>query len=383
MNSNLKLVLTKFLNLFINAVLKRCQLLVQIAPEDDKTITSATINSSCRLLLKGSLSVKVANEASKAVGRVLYLKNPDAKNINDKAGLIFPIELVSTFFNGFVVEENACVYLASVLEYITAEMTDEIFLPNNNKEFSSLVKYLCFDLNSVKPPKPPTPAPPPAQAKPPIRNNVLKAIKNRIIELVSKFFKDELFYELAKPQEEFTLAKLNKFLKANKNNIDYMVDELIKEYETDNTIFEGIEGYNLMSEYIMDMFDVDKWKQNYLQSPSPLRAPSPNCVLTDAQCKKLKKDELIKVALKCKVVENKTRGNSMTKNQLCSLLKKNSPKPTSSSNRKPSLNCVLTDSQCKKLKKDELVQVALKCKVVENKTRGNSMTKNQLCALLK
>ena len=73
----------------------------------------------------------------------------------------------------------------------------------------------------------------------------------------------------------------------------------------------------------------------------------------------------------------------MTKIQLCSLLKKNSPKPTSSSNRKPSPNCVLTDAQCKKLKKDELVQVAVKCKVVENKTKGNSMTKIQLCSLLK
>ena len=119
------------------------------------------------------------------------------------------------------------------------------------------------------------------------------------------------------------------------------------------------------------------------QTPSPLRAPSPNCVLTDAQCKKLKKDELVQVALKCKVVENKTKGNSMTKIQLCDLLKKNSPKPTASSNRKPSPNCVLTDAQCKKLKKDELVQVALKCKVVENKTKGSSMTKIQLCSLLK
>ena len=382
MNSNLKVVLTNFLNLFINAVLKKCQLLLQIAPEDDKTISSATINSSCRLLLKGSLNGKVANEASKAVGKVLWYNHKNPNNnltINEKAGLIFPIEIVSTFFKGFdnVVEENACVYFASVLEYITAEMTDEIFSPNNNKDFSSLVKYLCFDINSVKPPKPPSPT------KPSNRNNVLKAIKNRIIELISKFFKDELFYEVAKPQEEFTLAKLNKFLKANKNNIDYMVDELIKEYDSDNTIFEKTEGYHLLSEYIMDMFDVDKWKENYLQSSSS-EPPSQNCILTDSQCKKLKKDELVQVAVKCKVVENKSKGNSMNKSQLCDLLKKNSP-PSSQKKPSPPLsqNCILTDSQCKKLKKDELVQVAVKCKVVENKSKGNSMTKTQLCSLLK
>lgn len=59
--------------------------------------------------------------------------------------------------------------------------------------------------------------------------------------------------------------------------------------------------------------------------PSPQRAPSvqpPSCNVTDSQCKKLKKDELVQLALKCKVVETKSKGTSMNKNQLCELLKK-------------------------------------------------------------
>jgi hypothetical protein len=151
--------------------------------------------------------------------------------------------------------------------------------------------------------------------------------------------------------------------------------------------------------------------------PQSPRTPSPksgrrslSCdIVTDSICKKLKKDELVQLALKCKVIKSLAVGNSMSKIQLCDLLKKRpspppsprppspkppsgrptSPKPPSGRPRSPKIgkrspSCDnVTDADCKKMKKEELVQLALRCKVVENKTKGNSMNKNKLCDLLK
>jgi|688.fasta_scaffold00094_24 hypothetical protein len=137
--------------------------------------------------------------------------------------------------------------------------------------------------------------------------------------------------------------------------------------------------------------------------PQSPRTPSPksgrrslSCdIVTDSICKKLKKDELVQLALKCKVIKSLAVGNSMSKIQLCDLLKKRpsspppsprppSPRPPSPKIGKRSPSCDnVTDADCKKMKKEELVQLALRCKVVENKTKGNSMNKNKLCDLLK
>ena len=62
---------------------------------------------------------------------------------------------------------------------------------------------------------------------------------------------------------------------------------------------------------------------------------SPSCTVTDSQCKKLKKVELVQLALKCKLVKNKSKGNSMKKNQLCDLLKSPNKSPKKSPNKSP------------------------------------------------
>ena len=88
---------------------------------------------------------------------------------------------------------------------------------------------------------------------------------------------------------------------------------------------------------------------------------SPSCTVTDSQCKKLKKPELVQLALKCKLVKNKSKGNSMNKNHLCGLLK-SSPK------RSPRVSPRVSPSPSP----SKLTVVQLKAKAKRMKCKGYS-----------
>jgi hypothetical protein len=77
-------------------------------------------------------------------------------------------------------------------------------------------------------------------------------VKNRVIELVSGMFEDEM-------DERFTQEKLLRFLRENQNNLFNMVEELMTEYDSsedsDSEDEMQVDLERILGEAIMDIFD--------------------------------------------------------------------------------------------------------------------------------
>ena len=109
--------------------------------------------------------------------------------------------------------------------------------------------------------------------------------------------------------------------------------------------------------------------------------------------KKLLKPDIIKIALDCGAIASKKEGESHTRKELCNLIEKAYSKQgaagpaaspvgsTGSGSPSPSA-CDITMSKCMKMKKDELVKFALKCKAIQSKKEGDAMNKDQICNLI-
>ena len=77
-------------------------------------------------------------------------------------------------------------------------------------------------------------------------------VKNRLIELVSGMFEDEMY-------ERFTQEKLLRFLSENQNNLFSMVDDIMTEYDlpteddSEDEIYADLD--RILGDAIMDIFD--------------------------------------------------------------------------------------------------------------------------------
>ena len=77
-------------------------------------------------------------------------------------------------------------------------------------------------------------------------------VKNRVIELVSGMFEDEM-------DERFTQEKLLRFLRENQNNLFNMVDDIMTEYDSseDSDSEDEMQADldRILGDAIMDIFD--------------------------------------------------------------------------------------------------------------------------------
>nr|5VEY_A Chain A, Histone H2B type 1-J,Histone H2A type 1-B/E [Homo sapiens] len=90
------------------------------------TITSREIQTAVRLLLPGELAKHAVSEGTKAVTK--YTSSASAKTRSSRAGLQFPVGRVHRLLRKGNYSERvgagAPVYLAAVLEYLTAEILE-------------------------------------------------------------------------------------------------------------------------------------------------------------------------------------------------------------------------------------------------------------------
>jgi hypothetical protein len=100
-------------------------------------------------------------------------------------------------------------------------------------------------------------------------------------------------------------------------------------------------------------------------APAPAHAvPSPSCSKIDmVKCKRMKKEELVKFALKCNIINSKKEGDAMTKEEICKLI--NRPKQPSSrfsdkmvEEIERLLNTNVTKRQLKLMEQKELAKIA-------------------------
>jgi histone H3/H4 len=156
--------INQLLNLLAKAICEKAHFLnsKEIKSRVKKTISAREIQSSIRLILSGQL---VRQAVSTATGSVVKFanaaKSEGRTSLQAKAGLKFPVTRTSRFFKKYNtrVGDSASVYLASVLEYITAEILDissnkdgilssralKLALDNDD-DLKSLCKALCFDI---------------------------------------------------------------------------------------------------------------------------------------------------------------------------------------------------------------------------------------------
>ena len=100
--------------------------------EHKKTISSREIQTAVRLVLPGELAKHAVSEGRKAVTKYTsghYSKKGKKVSKSAKAGLQFPVSRFKTILQkhaprGFRIGEGAPVYLAGVMEYLTAEMLE-------------------------------------------------------------------------------------------------------------------------------------------------------------------------------------------------------------------------------------------------------------------
>ena len=106
---------------------------VFLAKKDDKkTISSREIQTAVRLVLPGELAKHGVSEGNKAVTKYMdrsYPKKGKRVSKSAEAGLQFPVTRFKTLLQkhaprGFRISERAPVYLAAVMEYLTAEMME-------------------------------------------------------------------------------------------------------------------------------------------------------------------------------------------------------------------------------------------------------------------
>ena len=100
--------------------------------EHKKTISSREVQTAVRLVLPGELAKHAVSEGTKAVTKYTsgyYSKKGKKVSKSWRAGLQFPVTRFKTILQkhaprGFRIGEGAPVYLAGVMEYLTAEMLE-------------------------------------------------------------------------------------------------------------------------------------------------------------------------------------------------------------------------------------------------------------------
>ena len=100
--------------------------------EHKKTISSREVQTAVRLVIPGELAKHAVSEGTKAVTKYTsgyYSKKGKKVSKSWRAGLQFPVTRFKTILQkhaprGFRIGEGAPVYLAAVMEYLTAEMLE-------------------------------------------------------------------------------------------------------------------------------------------------------------------------------------------------------------------------------------------------------------------
>ena len=99
--------------------------------EHKKTISSREVQTAVRLVLPGELAKHAVSEGTKAVTKYTSHSPRKGKKVSKswRAGLQFPVSRFKTILQkhaprGFRIGEGAPVYLAAVMEYLTAEMLE-------------------------------------------------------------------------------------------------------------------------------------------------------------------------------------------------------------------------------------------------------------------
>ena len=99
--------------------------------EHKKTISSREVQTAVRLTLPGELAKHAVSEGTKAVTKYTSHYSRKGKKVSKswRAGLQFPVSRFKTILQkhaprGFRIGEGAPVYLAAVMEYLTAEMLE-------------------------------------------------------------------------------------------------------------------------------------------------------------------------------------------------------------------------------------------------------------------
>ena len=162
--------LNQLTNLLGKAIVEKAHFLnsKELQNRTKKTISSREIQSAVRLIVPGDLAKKAVSNGVKAV---LKFNTPVSETIvkkmtmQEKAGLKFSVSRASKFFKKYNtrIGQGAPVYLASVLEYIIAEIlylsrdvmkNEKVTVSSrnlklaidNDEELKRLCKNLCFDI---------------------------------------------------------------------------------------------------------------------------------------------------------------------------------------------------------------------------------------------
>jgi len=159
--------LNQLLNLLTSAITEKAVFLNQ--KNKVKTISARTIHSAIRIILPGELSKLAINSGTMAVVKYTRSKDEDkgvTKSKQERAGLVLSVSRASKVFKKYKTRLTAgsSVYLASVLEYVLAEVLEvtsnvakdhgknvlnsrHLMLGiKGDAELSSLSKSLCFDV---------------------------------------------------------------------------------------------------------------------------------------------------------------------------------------------------------------------------------------------
>lgn len=163
--------LNQLVNLLGKAIVEKAHFLnsKEIQNREKKTISSREIQSAVRLILPGSLSNHAISTGVKSVLKFITpISGEKVKKLTmqERAGLTFSVSRAGKFFKKYNtrIGKGAQVYIASVLEYITAEILDlsqnvklakdtqtissrKLKLAiNNDLDIKQLCKNLCFDI---------------------------------------------------------------------------------------------------------------------------------------------------------------------------------------------------------------------------------------------
>ena len=164
MSKNALYQLNQLVNLLGKAIVEKAHFLnsKELQSRSKKTISSREIQSAVRLVFPGQLAKHAVSAGNKAVTKFASVNDSsnrvERKTMQEKAGLKFSVSRTTKFFKKYNtrVGQGAPVYLASVLEYVTAELLDlckDIISSRQLKlaierddELKRLCKSLCFDI---------------------------------------------------------------------------------------------------------------------------------------------------------------------------------------------------------------------------------------------
>jgi len=162
MSKNALYQLNQFINLLGKAIVEKAFFLNsnQLHTRVKKTISPKEIQSAIRIILPNELCHHAISEGTKAITNfgTASPREKQRQTMQEKAGLKFSVARTSKFFDKYDtrVGQNTPVYLAAVLEYITAELlelcqnvvsTRELKLViDNDDELKKLCNALCFDI---------------------------------------------------------------------------------------------------------------------------------------------------------------------------------------------------------------------------------------------